>query len=150
MSVKCIQGVDMSLNFGGQRGFGNNKSTNSGNEEYFIGPVSDFNPVVKKTVDDISLFDVITEDELNDTGRKLKTGDLFGADVEISDFDDTKWLGLTGGGIFGEEKPTPQMINNFFAPPPKKKDENGNKQFNALTEGNKNPYDTDWSWNTLC
>lgn len=141
----------MSLNFGGNSGFNKSSSNkNTGNEDYFIGPVQDFNPSVKKSADDISLFDIVTEDELNDTGRKLKTGDLFGADLEISDFKETEWLGLTGGGILGEEKPTPQMINNFFAGPPKKKDANGKMEFNAKQEGNQNPYGTDWSWNTLC
>lgn len=139
----------MSFQFGGQNKF-NKSSQQNGNEDYFIGKTQDFNPVERKSADDISLFDVISENDLNDTGRKLETSDLFGAGIEVSDFDDTKWLGLTGRGVFGDEAPTPQMVNNFFAPPPKKTNKNGHKDFNALQDGNKNPYNTDWSWNTLC
>lgn len=43
-----------------------------------IKPEIEFNFQIKKTIDDVSLFDITTEDELNDTGKKLTANDLFG------------------------------------------------------------------------
>ncbi len=98
----------------------------------------DFNFEIKKSIDDISLFDITTEDDLNDTGRKLTANDLFGY-VEPQ-MDGTKWLGLTGIGTFGDE---PELMKTTFLKfPPKQTDKDGNP-VKPIDNGN------DWNWNTF-
>lgn len=107
-------------------------------DDVFVRPKVDFSFEVKKTIDDISLFDITTEDERNDMGRKLTAEDLFGY-VEPQ-MDGPKWLGLTGIGTFGDE---PEIMKTTFLKfPPKQTDKNGNP-VKPVDNGN------DWNWNTF-
>ncbi|MEI8377652.1 MAG: hypothetical protein WCF95_03850 [bacterium] len=108
-------------------------------DDIFIKPRIEFEFQVKKTEHDISLFDITNLDELNDTGRDLKSEDIF-ADVE-AEFDGPKWLGLTGKGVFGDEPKL--METSFLKAPPKQTDKEGNPIKRDNNPGN------DWNWNTL-
>ena len=108
-------------------------------DDIFIKPLVEFEFQFKKTAEDISLFEIINEHDLNDTGKKITSEDIFGG-VEAN-FDGAKWLGLTGKGTFGEE---PQLMEtSFLKAPPKQTDKDGNP---VQRNGN---LGTDWNWNTL-
>lgn len=126
----------MSLSFGGG---GNPFGANSAKDDIFnLKKKVDFNFEIKKRVEDVSLFDITTEDELNDLGRKLTSEDLFG-DIEPQ-MDGAKWLGLTGIGTFGDE---PELMKTTFLKfPPKQTDKEGNP-VKPVDNGN------DWNWNTF-
>lgn len=150
----------MSFSFGGgnnpYRG-GNNPYANGGNNPYgagtgnqpksptggakddaFVRRQYNFNYEVKKDPNDVSLFDLTTEDDLNDTGKKFTTHELFG-DI-TPQIDGPKWLGLTGLGTFGKE---PELMKTtFLQGPPKQTDRKGNS-IEPKDNGN------DWNWNTF-
>jgi len=101
-------------------------------------PKVEFEFKIKKTLNDLSLFDLTSEDDLNDRGKKLKSEDIF-EDVPVQ-FDGPKWLGLTGKGTFGDE---PELMKTtFLSGPPKQIDKDGNP-VKAKDNGN------DWNWNTF-
>lgn len=125
----------MSFSFGG----GNNPYQTGKRDDFFISTKKDFNFEVKKTVDDISLFDITTEDELNDTGSLFSFKEVF--DEVPPEFDGPKWLGLTGKGTFGDEPKL--MQTSFLKAPPRQTDRKGQPIKREENPGN------DWSWNTL-
>ena len=126
----------MSFPFSG----GNNPYQSKGaQDDIFLKPRIEFEFQFKKTINDISLFDITSLDELNDTGRDLKSDDIF--EGIAPGFDGTKWLGLTGKGTFGDEPKL--METSFLKSPPKQTDRDGNPIKNDSNTGN------DWNWNTL-
>lgn len=133
----------MSFSFGGgsnpysgKNPYGANN--NAPKDDVFVKPKKEFNFEIKKTIDDISLFDITTENELNDRGRKLTSEDVFGYIEPL--MDGPKWLGLTGKGTFGDE---PELMRtSFLIPPPKATDKEGNPT-QPKDNGN------DWNWNTF-
>jgi hypothetical protein len=126
----------MSFPFGG--GQNNPYKSPGAKDDIFLKPKVEFEFQIKKTENDISLFDITSIDELNDTGRKLSTDDIFSGEAE---FDGAKWLGLTGKGTFGDEPNL--MQTSFLKAPPKQVDKEGNAVKRQENPGN------DWNWNTL-
>jgi len=127
----------MSFSFGG----GKNPYQSGAKDEIFVKPKVDIDfgsikPL--KTRDDISLFDITSEEELNDTGKKFTSDEIFG-DID-PEFDGPKWLGLTGKGTFGDEPKL--MKTTFLQGPPKQTDKDGNPK---KPENNGNY----WNWNTF-
>ena len=118
--------------------FGNGKNPyqTGARDDFFVKSGSKFNFEVKKTVDEVSLFDITSENDLNDTGSQLAFKDIF-EDVP-PEFDGPKWLGLTGKGSFGSE--TPIMKTTYLKSPPNQTDETSSK---------KDDTDSDSSWNTF-
>jgi hypothetical protein len=128
----------MSFSFGG----GQNPYSQGAKDDVFVKPKVDidFGSIKpQKTVNDISLFDITSEDDLNDTGRRLTSADFL-ADV-APEFDGPGWLGLTGKGSFAPE-PT-IMKNSFLQAPRMTKDDNGISSYKQENNGN------DWNWNTF-
>lgn len=125
----------MSFSFGG----GKNPYQAGSKDDFFVKARPEFSFEVKKTIDDISLFDITTENELNDTGSKFTFGEVF--DEIPQEFDGPKWLGLTGKGTFGDEPKL--METTFLKMPPKQFDRKGNPVKREDNPGN------DWNWNTL-
>ncbi len=108
-------------------------------DDIFIKPLVEFDFQLKRNAEDITLFDITNEHDLNDTGKKITSDDIFGG-VEPG-FDGAKWLGLTGKGTFGEEPKL--METSFLKAPPKQTDKDGNPIKRNELPGN------DWNWNTL-
>lgn len=116
-----------------------NQGQSPAKDEVFIKPKIEFEFQIKKTENDISLFDITSIDELNDTGRELKINDVW-QDIDPQ-FDGPKWLGLTGKGVFGDEPKL--METTFLKAPPRQKDRDGNPIKMPENPGN------DWNWNTF-
>ena len=136
MKCKVFKGIGMSFPFSGGK---NPYQSKGAQDDIFLKPRVEFEFQFKKTESDISLFDITSVDELNDTGRNLKSDDIF-AGVE-PEFNGTKWLGLTGKGTFGDE---PKLLQtSFLKAPPKQTDKDGNPIERQENPGN------DWNWNTL-
>jgi hypothetical protein len=138
MTIKCkvSKGADMSFPFSGGQ---NPYQPKGAKDDIFIKPVVEFNFQPKRAAEDITLFDIANEDDLNDTGKKLTSDDIFGGIAP--EFDGAKWLGLTGKGTFGDEPML--METSFLKAPPQKIDKEGNPVKTNKDTGN------DWSWNTL-
>lgn len=135
LECKVFKGAGMSFSFNDGK---NPYQPKSAQDDIFIKPRKEFEFQFKKTAEDISLFDITNEDDLNDLGRHLTSDDIFGS--HKSEFDGTKWLGLTGKGCFGDEPPL--METSFIKAPPKMTDKDGNP-IKRQDNGN------DWNWNTL-
>jgi len=124
----------MSFQFGGNNPY----QSSASNEELFLKKKGQ-NPFTfnyEQPVREVSLFDIATEADLNDTGRHVTSNDIFG-NIELGKIEAASWLGLTGKGAMGDEPPL--MKTSFLQAPPRKTDDDTPKKDNGL----------DWSWNTF-
>jgi len=127
----------MSFPFGGNQN--NSYASQGAKDDIFLKPKVEFEFQIKKTENDISLFDITSVDELNDRGRQFTSDEIF-QDIE-PEFDGAKWLGLTGKGTFGDEPKL--MQTTFLKAPPRQFDKEGNPVEQPKNPGN------DWNWNTF-